>query len=160
MLGVRRLGVVCAKCTPTRDLRIVPLVKKLILIAFASLIAAQWQASLHAQQPPSAAADTASKEACVRPSAGSAVPEPEDLRSRNGVLKVELAIRNTAEADGPARYCYIDGNGNQSPNLRLKPSDLLILRLKNDLTNADHGAAAPNDPHAHMEMSRDPCGSG
>ena len=160
MLGVRRLGVVCAKCTPTRDLRIVPLVKKLILIAFASLIAAQWQASLHAQQPPSAAADTASKEACVRPSAGSAVPEPEDLRSRNGVLKVELAIRNTAEADGPARYCYIDGNGNQSPNLRLKPGDLLILRLKNDLTSTDPGAAAPNNPHAHMEMSRDPCGSG
>jgi FtsP/CotA-like multicopper oxidase with cupredoxin domain len=141
-------------------MRIVSPVKKLFLIGFATLLAAQFHASVRAQQRPSGAADTASKEACVRSSSGSVVPEPEDLRSRNGVLKVELTIRNTAEADGSTRYCYMDGNGNQSPNLRLKPGDLLILRLKNDLTNADHGATAANDPHAHMEMSRDPCASG
>ena len=76
------------------------------------------------------------------------------------MLKVDLTIRNTAEADGSTRYCYIDGNGNQSPNLRLKPGDLLILRLKNDLTSTDHGSGAANDPHAAMEKSTASCGAG
>jgi FtsP/CotA-like multicopper oxidase with cupredoxin domain len=152
--------VVCADDISAIELSIVPPVRKLILIALASLIAAQCHPSLRAQQSPGAARDTAGREACVRPSAGSVVPEPEDLRSRNGVLKVELTIRNTAEADGSTRYCYMDGSGNQSPNLRLKPGDLLILRLKNDLSSTDHSAAAADDPHAHMEKSTDPCGSG
>jgi FtsP/CotA-like multicopper oxidase with cupredoxin domain len=131
-------------------------VKKPILIAFASLIAAQLHTGVRAQQTP----NNARNDACRRPAAGSTVPEPEDLRSRNGVLKVELTIHNTAEADGSTRYCYIDGNGNQSPNLRLRPGDLLILRLKNDLTSADRGTAPAKDPHARMEMSRDACASG
>ncbi len=66
-------------------------------------------------------------------SGGSSVPEPEDLRSRNGALKVDLTIYNYA-IDGTTRYCYLDQNGNQSPNLRLKRGDLLILNLKNELT--------------------------
>jgi FtsP/CotA-like multicopper oxidase with cupredoxin domain len=93
---------------------------------------------------------------CSRPSAGSAVGEPEDLRSRDGVLKVDLAIHNSTEADGSTRYCYIDGNGNQSPNLRLKPGDLLILHLKNDLTVSDRALHA----HMHSDKSGDPCASG
>ena len=117
---------------------------------------ALWAAILaHAAELPS--------DSCRRPAAGSAVPEPEDLRSRDGVLKVDLTIRNSTEADGSTRYCYIDGNGNQSPNLRLKPGDLLILRLKNDLTVPDNSAAVPaNHSHAHMhaDQSSDPCVSG
>jgi FtsP/CotA-like multicopper oxidase with cupredoxin domain len=93
---------------------------------------------------------------CSRPSAESAVVEPEDLRSRDGVLKVDLAIHNSTEADGSTRYCYIDGNGNQSPNLRLKPGDLLILHLKNDLTVSDRALHA----HMHSDKSGDPCASG
>lgn len=98
---------------------------------------------------------------CSRPSPGSAVPEPEDLRSRDGVLKVDLTIHNT-EADGSTRYCYIDGNGNQSPTLRLKPGDLLVLHLKNDLTVSDPKAAGANQLHAHMHADKngDPCLSG
>ena len=49
---------------------------------------------------------SASDGACQRPSAGSAVPEPEDLRSRNGELSVDLGIHNYIEADGSVRYCY------------------------------------------------------
>ena len=56
------------------------------------------------------------------------------------MLKVDLTIHNYTEADGSTRYCYMDGNGNQSPTLRLKPGDLLILHLKNDLTDTDPGA--------------------
>ncbi|MGP0072413.1 MAG: multicopper oxidase family protein [Bryobacteraceae bacterium] len=94
---------------------------------------------------------------CNRPSPGSVVPEPEDLRSRDGVLKVDLTIRNT-EVDGSTRYCYVDANGNQSPNLRLKPGDLLILHLKNDLTATDHTAS--HTMHMHASKSGDPCLSG
>jgi FtsP/CotA-like multicopper oxidase with cupredoxin domain len=89
------------------------------------------------------------------------VPEPEDLRSRDGVLKVDLTIHNSIEADGSTRYCYIDGNGNQSPNLRLKPGDLLILNLKNDLSLTD-AAASAHHVHGHMPAAKsvDPCVSG
>ena len=62
------------------------------------------------------------------------VPEPEDLRSQDGVLTVALTIRNYKEKDGSIRYCYLLANGTQSPTLRLNPGDLLVLNLKNDLT--------------------------
>jgi FtsP/CotA-like multicopper oxidase with cupredoxin domain len=122
-------------------------VKELVLIALASVM-------LHAAEVP--------RNTCNRPGTGSAVPEPEDLRSINGVLKADLTIHNSIEADGSVRYCYVDGNGNVSPNLRLKPGDLLILHLKNDLTDLDPKV------HAHMHADKspaeksnnDPCVSG
>jgi FtsP/CotA-like multicopper oxidase with cupredoxin domain len=62
------------------------------------------------------------------------IPEPEDLRSQNGALKVELSFRSEVDAQGRIRYCYIYGDGIESPNLRLHPGDLLVLTLKNELT--------------------------
>lgn len=108
--------------------------------------------TLLAKEPPG--------QACTRPAAGSTVTEPEDLRSHDGVLKVDLTIHNM-EADGSTRYCYIDGSGNQAPTLRLKPGDLLILHLKNDLTPTTVSSAAPG-MHAHMQTAKrdDPCTSG
>ncbi len=79
---------------------------------------AQCHATLHAQQT--------SPDACPRPAAGGSVPEPEDLRSQNGVLKVDLTVQNTMEPDGSVHYCYLYKDGSQSPNLRLNPGDLLI----------------------------------
>src|SRR5262249_1080679 len=35
------------------------------------------------------------REACERPTSGSALEEPRDLRSRDGVLEVDLAIHNS-----------------------------------------------------------------
>ena len=70
---------------------------------------------------------------CARPAPGAAVQEPADLRSRDGVLRVDLSIRNHREPDGTSRYCYIDGHGRQAPTLRLHPGDLLVLKLKNEL---------------------------
>jgi len=109
---------------------------------------------LHAQEVPNAA--------CPRPSPGSAVPEPEDLRSRNGVLSVDLTIRNDIQAGAPARYCYVYGDGIQSPNLRVHPGDLLILHLKNELTDA--GPTAAPAKHSHNQTGQrngsDPCASG
>jgi len=128
--------------------------KHFVFSALAGLLLALAPADLHATEVP---ANT-----CPRPSPGSTVSEPEDLRSRNGLLNVDLTIHNYAEPDGATRYCYIDGNGNQAPNLRLKPGDLLVLHLKNDLRISDPAPAASNHLHAHMraEKNADPCASG
>jgi FtsP/CotA-like multicopper oxidase with cupredoxin domain len=130
-------------------------VKRLFLITLVVLRSA----ALLAKEPPS--------NTCPRPSPGSAVQEPEDLRSRNGVIEVDLRIHDYSAADGSTRYCYIDGNGNQSPNLRMKPGDLLILHLKNDLRVPDPAAATAGHLHAHMHAGKnhagdnlDPCVSG
>src|SRR5262249_4930570 len=75
--------------------------------------------------------------ACFRAAEGSAVPEPQDLRSQNGVLRVDLAFRDYRDANGTVRYCYVTPNGSVAPNLRLHPGDTLILRLRNELSAAD-----------------------
>src|SRR5580704_10542922 len=117
-------------------------VKKRILLAFVFVIFAPWHGELRAK-------DLASNP-CQRPAAGSAVTEPEDLRSHNRVLKVDLTIHNYTAADGSTRYCYLDAQGNQSPNFRLNPGDLLILRLKNDLADSDFAAGTEKHLHAHV----------
>jgi FtsP/CotA-like multicopper oxidase with cupredoxin domain len=95
------------------------------------------------------------------------VPEPPDLRSENGVLRVDLSIHNFREPDGSVRYCYVLPDGRQSPALRLSPGDLLILRLTNGLTDIDgHTQSAPaaSTAHSHAAHSQgrpaDPCTSG
>src|SRR5580692_2624761 len=128
--------------------------KTLALIGLVGLISAQWHARLPAQETP--------RNTCHRVSAGSAVPEPEDLRSRNGELTVDLRIHNDIEADGSIRYCYTTPDGKESPTLRLNPGDLLILNLKNDLTDPGDGAGAAGHHHADAaaEENRNPCMSG
>jgi FtsP/CotA-like multicopper oxidase with cupredoxin domain len=115
-------------------------VKLRLLIALAFGILAPWLGALRAQGAP--------KDSCLRPPAGSNVTEPQDLRSRDGVLKVDLTIQY-AGASGTARYCYLDSQGNQSPTLRLNPGDLLILRLKNELATPGAPASPQNHSHVH-----------
>jgi FtsP/CotA-like multicopper oxidase with cupredoxin domain len=120
--------------------------KKRVLLAFVSVIFVSWHGGgLRAQDK----YDKQDKEnaGCERPPAGSIVAEPQDLRSRDGVLEVDLEIHNFTIADGSTRYCYVDSLGDPSPNLRLNPGDLLILRLKNDLTDT-HSVAK----HVHGAM--------
>jgi FtsP/CotA-like multicopper oxidase with cupredoxin domain len=122
--------------------------RKLVFVAAASILLTKVQAQ--------AAPDNA----CSRPAAGSIVPEPEDLRSRNGELKVNLTIHNYAAGDGSEHYCYVDGDGDQSPNLRLRPGDLLILTLKNDLRDTERGAAGHVHGHMDGRETRDACTDG
>jgi FtsP/CotA-like multicopper oxidase with cupredoxin domain len=96
----------------------------------------------------------AEKEICSRPHTGGILPEPEDLRTENGILKVELTYNNVRDASGQMRYCYLDKNGNQAPNLRLHPGDWLILSLKNNLQSA----SAPSQRH-RSEMNAPSSGS-
>lgn len=95
---------------------------------------------------------------CSRPTAGSVVREPEDLRSQDGELTVDLTIDNYVEADGSVRYCYTTADGKVSPSLRLHPGDLLILNLKNHLTDA--GAPAQHHHEDDTNKTGDPCTSG
>jgi len=89
---------------------------------------------------------------CPRSAIGSAVPEPADLRSHDGVLKVNLAFRNSVDASGPTgyltRYCYVSDDGSQSPNLRVHPGDLLILSLKNELAATAQQESATAHEHS------------
>ncbi|MGA7241152.1 MAG: multicopper oxidase domain-containing protein [Bryobacteraceae bacterium] len=128
---------------------------KRLAIVFGSLILGPWHQALLAQEPRDGA--------CQRPSVGSAVPEPEDLRSQNGELKVDLAIHNYVEPDGSVSYCYTTTDGKQAPNLRLNPGDLLILNLKNDLRDSANSALdRPGHHHAApaAKGNDDPCMSG
>jgi FtsP/CotA-like multicopper oxidase with cupredoxin domain len=132
---------------------LVVVTKKPLLLLFASLWLVDGHAVLCAQESPNAS--------CPRPSVGATVPEPADLRSQNGVLKLDLTVRNFTEPDGSTRFCYFDTNGNQSPTLRLNPGDLLILNLKNDLTDSSHAVPAATNSHTHAsaEKNSDPCES-
>ena len=78
------------------------------------------------------AAHTVSEPCPLRPAPGSVVHEPEDLSSRNGVLRVDFTYRNFLDAQGQMRYCYVYKDGSEAPTLRLKPGDLLILHLRNE----------------------------
>jgi FtsP/CotA-like multicopper oxidase with cupredoxin domain len=119
---------------------------------FASFWLVHGHAVLRAQESPN--------NSCSRPSPGAAVPEPEDLRSHDGALEVNLTVRNFTEPDGTKRFCYFDANGNQSPTLRLSPGDLLILNLKNDLTDSSASAPGASNSHHHnpaVQETSDPC---
>ena len=70
------------------------MLKNFLLILLLCPCLAKSQSVLYAQAAP---------EACPRPSTGSVVTEPEDLRSHNGVLKVELTAHNAKQADGSTR---------------------------------------------------------
>lgn len=107
-------------------------------------------------------AQEARRDPCPRPAPGGLVGEPEDLRSKGGILSVELTVHNVKEADGNTRYCYLLPDGSQSPTLRLHPGDLLILKLKNDLASLDPPAPAGEHMHQHGSAGgkSDPCASG
>ena len=129
------------------------MLKNLLLTLFACLCVAGSHAALYAQ---------GEVERCPRPTEGSLVTEPEDLRSHDGVLKVELTARNSRQNDGSTRYCFIDENGSESPTLRVNPGDLVILKLKNELTDFHAPAAKNGQQHMHEDMggSGNACTSG
>jgi FtsP/CotA-like multicopper oxidase with cupredoxin domain len=83
----------------------------------------------------------AKREVCPRPAVGNVVPEPVDLRSQNGVLKVELTYRSYRDDHNLIRYCYLDPDGNEAPTLRVDPGDWLILSLKNEASLENEGSS-------------------
>jgi FtsP/CotA-like multicopper oxidase with cupredoxin domain len=102
-------------------------------------------------------AQAANENPCPRPPIGGTVSEPEDLRSKNGLLKVELDYHRVTGENGQTRFCFMNADGNQSPNLRLKPGDELIISLKNSLPPAAADGSSSMIGHA---MSPTVCTSG
>ena len=84
--------------------------------------------------------------------------EPQDLRSENGELRVELFFRSYKKPDGKFLYCYVTKEGVQNPNLRVQQGDTLILLLKNE-ARVDAGAAA-SASHPGMAESKTKRASG
>lgn len=80
---------------------------------------------------------------CPRFTAGSTVTNPPELRSRQGVLETTLTFRSAVDAAGHARYCYVSETGLQSPTLRVRPSDLLVIHFHNGLTARAESAISP-----------------
>lgn len=113
-LGARGGPILRASCLPRRRKHLVFI---FIVCIFSSILA---QAS--------------DSEICPRPAVGSVVAEPADLRSSNGLLKVELEYHSSVDAQGRTRFCFLTKDGHQAPNLRLRPGDELALSLKNNLS--------------------------
>jgi FtsP/CotA-like multicopper oxidase with cupredoxin domain len=102
-----------------------------------ALLVAAWAGPVQVRAAPPGAIE----DACARPAPGSDVSQPPELKSRNGVLKLDLQIRSYRSPDGSVRYCYRSGDA-PSPTLRLHPGDLLELRLKNELTDLEPASSA------------------
>jgi FtsP/CotA-like multicopper oxidase with cupredoxin domain len=91
---------------------------------------------------------------CPRGAEGGEINEPADRRSQNGVLKLQMAFRNSLGANGHVLYCYVDELGNQSPTLRLYPGDLLLLTLKNEITlPPESSIQSSSHPQDHLKKS-------
>jgi FtsP/CotA-like multicopper oxidase with cupredoxin domain len=93
---------------------------------------------------------------CFRLPVGSTVPEPEDLFSRNGVLRVNFFYETSTDENGNRLFCYVLADGEQSPTLHVHPGDVLKLTFTND-------TPAPTSSDAmQMQMSLsgpDVCGA-
>jgi FtsP/CotA-like multicopper oxidase with cupredoxin domain len=83
-----------------------------------------------------------------RPVAGSLVAEADEVRSVDGVLRVDLDYRDSVETSGQKRYCYLYEGRSEAPTLRVKPGDLVILSLKNDVNVAPHSGEAKSHQHS------------
>jgi FtsP/CotA-like multicopper oxidase with cupredoxin domain len=130
----------------------------MVVLFSATATLSAWVTTATANATSGSAIDT-----CARPAPGSALPEPQDLRSHDGVLALDLTIRNVRAANGAIHYCYTLPDGAQAPTLRVYPGDLLVLHLKNALTSlptsADANAPLDAGPMCSTKNkpSADPC---
>src|SRR5579862_1788125 len=74
-----------------------------------------------------------------RPGRGAIISDAEELQSQNGVLTVDLTMKNLAPTGQPAEYCYVYTDGTEAPTLVVNPGDQLVLNL----TNQNGDTAAP-----------------
>jgi FtsP/CotA-like multicopper oxidase with cupredoxin domain len=133
-----------------------------IVAACLGLAASGVTAWLGATNLPSVA--RAQQDVCARPEPGSAIAEPQELRSRDGVLETDLSVHDERLPDGTNRYCYLTSDGKPSPTLRVKPGDQLVIHFKNDLVDLDTtpaiDRALAGAPICTTRKNPDPCNSG
>src|SRR5476651_2383299 len=80
-----------------------------------------------AKSPATAQAKATVHNPCPRLSAGSIVPDPPDLFSKNGVLSVDLSYNSTTDADGRTLFCFTTPDGVEQPTFHVNPGDKLIV---------------------------------
>jgi FtsP/CotA-like multicopper oxidase with cupredoxin domain len=114
------------------------------IFAFGGVAALGQKAPGHAQEvqskPSEAHATARDARVCSRVAEGGTVPEPEDLRSRDGLLRLTLTFRSGVDAAGRKTFCYVDDDGRQEPTLRVAPGDQVIITLKNEAMAAERGS--------------------
>lgn len=104
--------------------------------------------------PRSASEAASDAEVCSRPSSGSTVQSPAEVRAVNGRLQAAFSFRSGVDDHGLTRYCYKDERDMEAPTLRVSPGDEIALDLKNKLT-----PLAAEDMPEHHHMSN-PCSPG
>lgn len=87
---------------------------------------------------------------CPRYAVGSAVTEPPDLISHNGVLETAFLYQTRTDRNGNVLYCFMTPGGLQSPTLRVHPGDQIKLFLRNALPAP---AASSTNGMAGMSMT-------
>ena len=95
-----------------------------------------------------------SKDVCPRPVDGATISNPPELWSDHGTLELSLHLKyqQTLVGEGPPRYCYVTDDGLESPTLRVRPGDKLVIHLHNDLPPwRDYRAP----PHPMKPVSQD-----
>ena len=103
-----------------------------------------------------ALAQTAAPDAAAcpaRPQPGSAIHNPADLTSQNGVLNAAFTLRSVVQESGFQQDCYIYKTGKgavEAPTLRLNPGDTLKLSLTNRLTYSPPPPPSRSGAMAHM----------
>jgi len=86
-----------------------------------------------------------------RPTAGTAITNPLDLYSQNGVLTLNLSLQSQVGPTGFTHYCYVylnNGNPVEAPTLRVNPGDRLVLNFTNNITVT---GLPPKSRHAPMQ---------
>jgi FtsP/CotA-like multicopper oxidase with cupredoxin domain len=80
----------------------------------------------------------------------------------DGALNVSLAIYDEISPTGTERYCYRTPDGHEAPTLRVRPGDLVTLRLSNHLKPLQEQASGDSGQHhRHADgKSSDPCSNG
>jgi FtsP/CotA-like multicopper oxidase with cupredoxin domain len=124
---------------------------KLRFFSLLATIALTFPSSAFARNPP--------PEPCPA-AVGASIESPPEFASRNGRLQVSLRLRNSVDSTGQMQYCYLDERGNRSPTLRVRPGDLLLLKLTNELsvssaTEHPPKVARANCTSATMTMTAD-----
>jgi FtsP/CotA-like multicopper oxidase with cupredoxin domain len=93
---------------------------------------------------------------CSRVAAGGTVPEPEDLRSRDGLLRLTLTFHSGVDAAGRKTFCYVDDDGRQEPTLRVQPGDQVVVTLKNEAMAAEPGSNPQRPTGGKNDTGRKP----
>lgn len=92
--------------------------------------------------------------ACPRPHEGDPIQQPEDIRSKGGVLDVAFDYRTRVDSTGRTLFCFMTPEGVQSPALHVLPGDMLRLRLTN------RASGAPVEDNMMMPQDKRQCGPG